>query len=207
MGLQPAGQRLHCLDNYTQQLSSRASSHWPWPAVSSPKTHLQKLHVQDINFSITLLIHGVRGLLLLFGGNQHVMVIIHSKALLIKRCNGERERCQMKQRAAAASRLGWGCWVTALPLPPGWKSSSPTGQKGFCKKLFILIGSKDPFLPSPPAYLFLDMNFLLTNTQMNALPKNSLICLPSGGNKLLKLYYSFAYHFKPFLTYSFLFLF
>lgn len=101
MGLQPSGQRLHCLDNYTQQLSSRASSHWPWPAVSSPKTHLQKLHVQGINFSITLLIHRVRGLLLLFGGNQHVVVIIQSKALLIKRCNGERERCQIKQRAAA----------------------------------------------------------------------------------------------------------
>lgn len=97
-GLQPSGQRLHCLDNYTQQLSSRASSHWPWPAASSPKTHLQKLHVQGINFSITLLIHRVRGLLLLFGGNQHVVVIIHSKALLIKRCNGERERCQIKQQ-------------------------------------------------------------------------------------------------------------
>lgn len=152
-GFAPSGQRLHCLDNCTQQLSSKLSSHWLWPVARGPKTHLQKLYVQGINFSITLLIHRVRGLLLLFGSNQHVVVIIHSKALLINRCNGERERCQIKQ--GAASQLGWGCWVTGLPLPLRLSGLFHYSTKRLLQKLFLLIRFKDPFLPFPLAYFFL----------------------------------------------------
>lgn len=157
-GFALSGQRLHCLDNCTQQLSSKLSSHWLWPVARGPKTHLQKLYVQGINFSITLLIHRVRGLLLLFGSNQHVVVIIHSKALLINRCNGERERCQIKTGSSITAGLRLLGYRAASSPQAEW--ALPLQHKKAFAKIVSLNQVQRSFFTFPSCLFFPYMNSL-----------------------------------------------